>query len=350
MRDQLRRRQRRMASGVVVEQHVAGRCDVASEHIPRRDGSTVGGIEARFDRQPTRGDHDHVGFARLRCSGHRRTCRSGRRRRAARVRHRATRSCRAGRVGAGCEQRDGPAHPSTASPPTAPPSGPARRPPVPLRAHPARHRRRRPAERRGRLDVVGHRSLAARCGVVDAQRLSRLVDPIETVGRADARTDLGLAIARSACARCAGRRCGPGSCRPCRACPPRSRGGPSRRRRSWRRASPGGRCARGRVPAKSRCGAEGIPWIGITSVNSTSVAMYPRITLTKSMRPSVSSTSEHLEPDAGVDPTGLRLVDRDPRPDDEVRSDAFADRTKHRQRKVGGGSPANRRTRRGECW
>ena len=50
-----------------------------------------------------------------------------------------------------------------------------------------------PAPVGGARDVVGHRLLAARRRVVDAQRLAGLVDAVEAVGRPDARADLGLA-------------------------------------------------------------------------------------------------------------------------------------------------------------
>ena len=38
-------------------------------------------------------------------------------------------------------------------------------------------------------------------------------------------------------------------------------------------------------PAKSRWGAAGVPWIGITSASAASVSMWPRITLRKSTWP-----------------------------------------------------------------
>ena len=89
-------------------------------------------------------------------------------------------------------------------------------------------------------------------------------------------------------------------------------------------------------PAKSRCGADRMPWIGMTSVSAASLTMWPRMTLTKSISRSspADSRREDLQPDRRVSmPPVQSLVDGHADADDEVVADALADRPQHPQGK-----------------
>ena len=62
--DQLRRRQRGVGAVVVVEEHVAGRLDVAAEHVPARDDEVGAGFELGELRLAARGDDHDIGRER----------------------------------------------------------------------------------------------------------------------------------------------------------------------------------------------------------------------------------------------------------------------------------------------
>ena len=259
--DHLRRRHRRVGAVVVVEQHVAGRRDVAAEHVPaRRPRARASSLELRELGQPAGRDDDDVRVEGEDVGRPRPGRRSGRRPRGATARRRATRRCPMRSLRRGLRAARliwPPAHGIASSSVTSWPRSPATRaassPPGPAPTTTTRRRCRR------RRDVVGHRRLAAGGRVVDAQRLACLVDAIEAVGRPDARADLGFAPGDDLAHDVRVGEVGAGHARPGRPCPRGWRGGPSPRRRSWRRGAPPatsppapGRRSRGAVPTASR--------------------------------------------------------------------------------------------------
>ena len=203
-------------------------------------------------------------------------------------------------------------------------------------------------------------SFAPGCGVVDAQRLAGLVDAVEAVRRARRTGGSCARAAARSCAPGAGRPSGRVSCRPCRSVPRRSHGGRWQHRRSSRHAEPPARSRARTIPAKSRCGAEGMPWIGMTSLSTASLTMVPRMTLTKSMSRSPARRRRISNPTGVSMPFRQSLVDCHPDADDVVGARpcrgwraapaagiAAGSRTSRRIRRCAGSWRATRTDRRG---
>ena len=85
-------------------------------------------------------------------------------------------------------------------------------------------------------------------------------------------------------------------------------------------------------PAKSRCGALGMPWIGITSTSPASVSIWPRMTLRKSTSPLSRSRRAISKPSPRCWPARQALVAGVAHADDEVRAAPRPDRPEHLER------------------
>ena len=84
-------------------------------------------------------------------------------------------------------------------------------------------------------------------------------------------------------------------------------------------------------PAKSRCGADGMPMIGIVSSSALSVSMWPRTTLRKSTRPASAKRRPIAKPSSFVRPIVPALVAGHADADQELVADRLAHRLEHAQ-------------------
>ena len=187
--------------------------------------------------------------------------------------------------------------------------------------------------RRGRSaggDHVRHRLLAARRGVVKAQRLTGGVDPVEAVGGADARPDLGLAALDDLAHDVRVGEVGAGHAdqvdlaladRVPRRC----------HLVDLRGVQHGevGVLAR-TMPAKSRCGtdAHAVDRDHLGQRRLVLDVAADDVDEVDQAAPA-SKRCSVCEPDAGVDPAVDGLVDHHPDADDEVGTDPLADRRQH---------------------
>ena len=141
----------------------------------------------------------------------------------------------------------------------------------------------------GTADDMRHGRFAAGGRVVDAQRLVALIDPVQAIGGTDAGPDLRLPPLGHLGRDMRVGDMGPGSCRPCRACPSAMAWravATSLMRAAWKT---GNFVSSRTSPQKSRWGAAGVPWIGMTRARWASCSIWPRIRLRKSTLPELDN-------------------------------------------------------------